>query len=205
MIIGLDFDNTLVCYDGLFHRAAVDRGLIPADTPSEKEAVRNELRAADREDAWTELQGLVYGHEIQAARPFPGAAAFLRECAEREIVVCIVSHRTRQPFAGPPLDMHRAAREWLDAREWFTQGPFGLAADRVYFEETKDAKLDRIATLGCGVFVDDLPELLHEPGFPQAAKRILFDPHATGADVTGLLRAGSWPAVSDLLFRQGRS
>ena len=31
MRIGVDFDNTLVCYDGVFHRAALERGLIPSD------------------------------------------------------------------------------------------------------------------------------------------------------------------------------
>jgi hypothetical protein len=29
MRIGLDFDNTIACYDGVFHAAALERGLIP--------------------------------------------------------------------------------------------------------------------------------------------------------------------------------
>ena len=31
MILGVDFDNTIVAYDSLFHRVALERGLIPAD------------------------------------------------------------------------------------------------------------------------------------------------------------------------------
>jgi len=30
-MIGVDFDNTIVCYDALFHRVARERGLAPAE------------------------------------------------------------------------------------------------------------------------------------------------------------------------------
>ena len=36
MLIGVDFDNTIVCYDGLFHRVAVEQGLIPQKFPRVK-------------------------------------------------------------------------------------------------------------------------------------------------------------------------
>jgi hypothetical protein len=57
MLLGLDFDNTLVCYDGAFHQVARERDLVPADLPIVKEQVRDHLRAEGREDDWTELQG----------------------------------------------------------------------------------------------------------------------------------------------------
>ena len=40
MRIGVDFDNTIVCYDTLFHRLAVEEGLIPPDIPPRKEIGR---------------------------------------------------------------------------------------------------------------------------------------------------------------------
>ena len=46
MIIGLDFDNTIVSYDELFHRVALEGGLVPGDLPVRKEAVRDYLREA---------------------------------------------------------------------------------------------------------------------------------------------------------------
>src|SRR5262245_43078397 len=45
MLIGVDFDNTIVSYDALFHRIATERDLIPADLPVNKTAVRDHLRA----------------------------------------------------------------------------------------------------------------------------------------------------------------
>ena len=60
MRIGIDFDNTLVCYDRLFHRAALDAGLIPAQVAQSKNAVRDFLRKDGREPAWTELGRRLY-------------------------------------------------------------------------------------------------------------------------------------------------
>lgn len=61
MRLGIDFDNTIVCYDELFHRVALEQGLIPADLPVNKSEVRNHLRRVGKEPLWTEMQGSVYG------------------------------------------------------------------------------------------------------------------------------------------------
>ncbi len=39
MLVGLDFDNTIVCYDRLFHRLASERGFITEAVPATKGAV----------------------------------------------------------------------------------------------------------------------------------------------------------------------
>ena len=200
MIVGIDFDNTIVCYDGLFYEAAVEREMIPVDTLPTKAAVRDFLRTAGREEAWTELQGLVYGHEIRRAKPFDGVAAFLTRCRDEHVTVNVISHRARRPFAGPAIDMHQAARDWLVAQHWFTDTAGGLDHERVFFEETKADKLARITATGCDVFIDDLPELLDAPEFPSGIERVLFDPHATGPSEPSFKRAGSWQELTDLLF-----
>src|SRR5262249_22819241 len=60
MLIGVDFDNTIVCYDELFHRVAVEQGLIPSTVPATKGEVRRDLEGRGLGDVWTELQGYVY-------------------------------------------------------------------------------------------------------------------------------------------------
>jgi hypothetical protein len=50
LVLGIDFDNTLVSYDGVFHRVASDQGLITPDIGLGKDDVRKFLRAVDRED-----------------------------------------------------------------------------------------------------------------------------------------------------------
>jgi len=179
-IIGIDFDNTLVCYDVLFHRIAREQNLIDDTIPVNKTAVRDYLRSIGREPAWTEMQGVVYGTRIIEAEPFPGAIDFLTQAGRRGWTLHIVSHKTRAPILGAALDLHAAARRWLE-----TYGVFGptvaLPRENVWLELTKQEKLRRIETLGCQVFIDDLPEFLLDPAFPPQTRRFLFDPNRIAA------------------------
>lgn len=199
MLIGVDFDNTIVCYDGLVHRAAVARGLIPATVAQSKGAVRDYLRAHDAEDQWTELQGHVYGQGIRDAVPFPGVVEFFACCRARGVTTCIVSHRTRYPFRGAPCDLHAAAHGWLGAHGFYDDARGGLTAGQVHFEITKEDKLARIGAVGCQLFIDDLPELLAEPEFPAGVERVLFDPAGRHRSTPAYRLATSWAQIAELL------
>ncbi|MGH2363546.1 MAG: 5' nucleotidase, NT5C type [Chloroflexota bacterium] len=192
MILGVDVDNTIVCYDELFQRAALERGLIPPWLTGTKPAVRDWLRAQGREDAWTELQGWVYGPGLEYAAPFPGVVDALRAFAATDVQVCVISHKTRYPYVGERFDLHASARAWLERML-----P-GLGAERVFLESTKERKLARIGTLGCDPFIDDLPEFLAEPNFPPNTRRILFDPNRQFGD-THIERICSWGELRQLI------
>ena len=68
-ILGLDFDNTIVTYDKVFHKIALKKLLIEKTIPEDKIAIRNFLRESGREDEFTTLQGEVYGKYILEAEP----------------------------------------------------------------------------------------------------------------------------------------
>ena len=182
-VIGVDFDNTIVRYDELFHRIARERQLIPADIPVSKELVRDYLRAADREDDWTELQGYVYGARMDESAAFPGVLEFFAEAVRRGFDIVIISHKTLHPYLGEKHDLHRAARHWLEINGFFDPSRIGMAPDKVFFEVTRADKLGRIGQQKCTHFIDDLPEVLREEAFPAAARRILFRPQ--GAEIPG--------------------
>src|SRR5262249_17917655 len=160
MILGIDFDNTIVCYDQVFHRVAREQNLIPVTVPASKGAVRDYLRRIGREEAWTEMQGLVYGPRLRDAEPFPGVLEFLGATVRAGVGLRIISHKTRHPYMGPRHDLHQAALGWLELNGLFDAARIGLARDDVYLEPTLAAKLERIASAGCTHFIDDLPELL---------------------------------------------
>jgi hypothetical protein len=200
VLVGVDFDNTIVCYDAVFHRIAVDEGLIPPELPASKGQVRDYLRGCGREDAWTELQGQVYGARMREAPPFAGVRGFFSRCKTRGIGVCIISHKTLHPFAGPRHDLHRAAYDWLEHHGFFRHEQTGLSPGQVFFELTKQGKFDRIVHQGCGFFIDDLPELLEDPGFPAGPRRVLFDPGGTGAIRPPGQRAASWPEIERIVL-----
>ncbi|MFM9970253.1 MAG: haloacid dehalogenase-like hydrolase [Burkholderiales bacterium] len=190
MRVGLDFDNTIVSYDRLFHKVALEGGWIPADTPVSKVSVRDHLRRIGKEEIWTQMQGTVYGARMAEAEAYPGAKEFLRWAREQGIPVCIVSHKTKHPFLGPKYDLHQAARDWIEQSLADDKGPL-LAAENVYFELTKEEKIRRIASEGCSFYLDDLPEILLAPGFPASTERMLFDPDEHHRE-TKLARAVHW-------------
>lgn len=200
MIIGVDFDNTIVSYDALFHRLAVERELIPASVPPSKEQVRNFLRRAGREDEWTELQGYVYGARMADAAAFPGVRDFFTRCRQTDTPVYIISHKTRTPFRGPAYDLHEAARGWLALHGFCSPSDVGLPGERVFFETTLAAKLARIGQLGCTHFIDDLPELLAEPEFPNQTQPILFDPNRHHTGQSRFQNFSEWSALEELLL-----
>lgn len=198
MKIGLDFDNTIVCYDQIFHKVALEKNLIPADIPVNKIAVRDHLRKIGNEDAWTEMQGYVYGARMADVAPFDNVLKVLKWAKAAGHELFIVSHKTQHPFMGPKYDLHAAAREWI--LRFLRDGEnYLIAPENINFRETKSEKVDRVAELKCDVFVDDLPEILNAPNFPQTAQAILFDPenHHTAADT--MAKVSSWQELQNLL------
>ena len=205
MRIGIDFDNTIACYDSVFHTAALERGLIPAGLGRDKNSVRDHLNGSGRNADFTKLQGYVYGARMDLVAPYPGFAAFVALARDAGHQLFIVSHKTRHPMLGPPHDMHAAARGFLTARGLVGDDVGQIAPDNVFFELTKEAKVARAAALRCDLFVDDLPEILAMPGFPDDMRRILFDPDnrfAGAADGSpNIQRRSSWAAIAADLSR----
>jgi hypothetical protein len=200
MRIGIDFDNTIACYDGVFHAAALERGLIPAALGRDKNSVRDHLNSTGGKDDFTELQGYVYGRRMDLVSPYPGFAEFVAAARRKAHDLFIVSHRTMHPILGPRHDMHAAARDFLTAHGLVGQGPAQIEPSRVFFELTGDAKIARAGVLGCEMFVDDLPEILARPGFPAGMRRVLFDPDnrfaAAASDIGNVERRTSWKAIA---------
>jgi hypothetical protein len=192
--IGVDFDNTLVSYDALFHRVALERSLIPPDLAQTKLSVRDHLRRAGKEDVWTEIQGYVYGARMDDAVAYPGAIDFFTWARAEHMDLVIVSHRTRRPFLGHPYDLHEAARKWV-SRFLIDQAQPLIEEDDVYFELTKHEKLARIGTLNLDTFIDDLPEILLAEEFPARTARILFDPDGTHPADHRLPAFASWDRI----------
>ncbi len=196
--LGIDLDNTIVCYEGVFHRAAFERGLVPASLSREKEEVRALLVAEGNEEAWTELQGLVYGELMGEARPFRGVLAFFAAARRAGADLKIISHRTRYPYAGPRRDLHAAALFWLREEGFLDPRRGGLARNDVFFEESAESKVRRIGSVGCTHFIDDLPRLLLHDEFPAETSGMLFDPagrHATPAGRGEIRAFRSWDDI----------
>ena len=199
MIIGIDFDNTIACYDGVFYRAALDRGLIPSGLSSSKNSVRDHLNATGQKEVFTELQGYVYGHRMDLVAPYPGFSNFIFASRNNQHQLYIVSHKTRFPIIGPRYDMHAAARKFLTDHNLI--GDHAIAEDHIFFELTKEEKIKRAAILKVDIFIDDLPEILSMDGFPTSCKKILFDPNLYHQNECRFSRGHDWDQLQALVHQ----
>lgn len=196
MRIGLDLDNTLICYDQAFLVVGKDEGLLPASFEGGKVAIKKALLAECPDGfLWERLQGVVYGRRIDAATLFDGAQDFLALCRQRGAEVVVVSHKTELAHHDPlSTNLRQAALRWMNARGLFEAT--GLERGNVHFETTREAKVRRIGSLGCAMFVDDLAEVLTDAGMPANCRKILFG----GEPQRGLEHCPTWRDVSDAVF-----
>jgi hypothetical protein len=201
-VIGIDFDNTLVSYDELIYRAALERGLIGGGAEAGKRAVRDRIRLAPGgEIEWQKLQALVYGPLMPQAQLIAGAREFVRACRSRGFDIYIVSHKTE--FAGydeTGTNLRDAAISWMAAQGFFERGGLGFDRAQVFFEPTRDAKIERIRGLHCTHFIDDLEEVFLEPGFPPDVRKLLYAPGGASTASREIDVMPSWPAIHDHFF-----
>lgn len=193
--IGVDFDGTVIVYDEVFREEAIAGFGLPADIPADKHAIRRWFwrTEAGRAD-WVRLQGAVYGAGMARARLAEGVRRFLEQCRRQRLPVFVISHKTEYPAAGPRVDLREASRRWIEAQGLFDQG--FLQRAYVFFEGTRAEKIARIAACSCTHFVDDLPEVFEEPGFPAGVVKMLYAPRASVAPPAGALEFRSWDEVS---------
>lgn len=197
--IGLDFDNTIVCYDQVFHQVALEQQLIPKELPASKEIIRDYLQKANADQEWTLLQGTVYGTRMHEAAPFPGLLDFFKMAKDAGFKINIISHKTKTPYLGPPHDLHEAALNWMESQLFFESRGANLSRENVFLETSKEKKIDRIKMTGCHLFIDDLPEILNAPTFPTKVKPLLFSSSGLHSIPPNWLFADNWKKVSALV------
>jgi hypothetical protein len=106
-----------------------------------------------------------------------GVGDFLRSCRKRRVPVYIVSHKTEFGHNDSNrINLRHAASAWMEEKGFFDDGGFAIARENVFFESTREAKINRIAAIGCTHFIDDLAEVLTENGFPADTRKFLFSP-----------------------------
>ena len=202
MRIGLDFDNTIIRYDDVFREAAMQRGLVPAAFFGTKQQVRDAVRLLpDGEHHWQALQGYVYGKGILGATVFAGLDDFLCRARARGDTVLVVSHKTEYGHFDPDrVSLRGAAMEWMERKGFFAEQGFSLAPGNVYFASSRSEKLSRIGELACDIFIDDLEEVLSDPGFPGGVRRILLSEHAEKLGDLPYEVCRDWASIRETVF-----
>ena len=198
--LGLDFDNTIINYESLFHKVAVERGLIPQKFPPHKKIIRDFLIEKEIEEEFTLIQAEVYGKRILEAKPTKNFIQSIQNINKRVefLDIFIVSHKTKNPYKGPKYDLHHAALSWLENNQFFSKSYLNFSEENVFFEISKNDKIKRIEKLNCNYFVDDLPNILEM--INPNCKRILYDPYQDFKNENQFLHLKDWEDLYHLIF-----
>ena len=189
--LGLDFDNTLITYDEIFYKVALERNLINKDLAHQKNVIRDFLRKNNLEDQFTLLQAEVYGNRILEAEPAENLIENLLTLKQlKNIEFFIISHKTKKPIKGPAYDMHKAAKNWLYKNNFFESEGLNFKEENVFFEETKLSKIKRIQSISCTHYIDDLPEILDLLG--EDCIKILYNPFGYKIKNNNWINLSSW-------------
>jgi hypothetical protein len=174
MRIGIDIDNTIICYDHVFAAVANSRGFCVQSSASKTE-VKKWFHERDMHQAFTHLQGEVYGKFIDLANLFDGVLAFIEFAKKSGCHLFLVSHKTRYPLVGEKVDLHKSARNFLiDKNVISKSGVVGVPPNNVFFESTLNRKINRISTLNLDFFIDDLLQIFEHSDFPKTTNFVHF-------------------------------
>lgn len=201
-MIAVDFDNTIANYDDVLYRLALERHLIDGSVRNTKSAVRTSVRSLrDGEIQWQQLQAAAYGPEIGHAKLIDGVPKFFQNCAQKGFQVYIVSHKTEYAAQDKnQTNLRSAAMGWLIDHHFFGPNGLGLNKEDVFFEDTRLGKLNRVKSLGCTHFIDDLEETFLETGVRLDLKKILYAPLNTEHNLPGVKKAKTWREITEYIF-----
>ena len=201
--IGIDFDNTVACYDVVFLQVAHDMGYLLEHSDLKKSQVKKSiLELCAGGSLWQKIQGQAYGRYMHQATIYPGFIEFLWLSKLRGDEVCIVSHKSEYGhFDESKTSLREAALTWI--KENLIKSTFGQAfseENQIHFESTRADKVNRINQIGCDVFIDDLQEVFNEGNFPEKTEKILFSADTTTQPPASHKRFDTWRKIKKYIY-----
>ena len=200
--IGVDFDNTIADYDLVFEEVAVDMGFLAGRKFLSKADVKNAIISQkDGDISWQRLQGQIYGKYMHKAKVFPGFIEFLLLAKIKGFTISVVSHKSEfGHFDDNKISLRSEALKWIIHNKLIETDLYKLQEKDIYFEATREEKIQRIITLGCKFFVDDLEEVFNEKNFPVEINKFLFDPLNKKINSKNFVTINSWRSLTKLIL-----
>lgn len=196
MIIGFDFDNTIINYTNSFKKISQKKKLVPNNFNKNKNSIKNYLIKKKNENAWTTLQGEVYGKYIMSAEIYKGVAKAILYLIKKNCVVKIISHKTKFPYMGEKINLRSSAMKWL-RKNLIKKNYIKIDQKNIFFEDTIENKIKRIKKERCDIYIDDLPKILNL--LPGKIKKILFYPTYDKKCDSKFIIMKSWEDFSKIL------
>lgn len=196
--IGFDLDNTIIDYRLSANHYAQKIGIENIHSLPE---LRKVLNGHDQEDdAWTRAQSWVYGEGLRFATIQENLTAQLTRLKDLDFSIFVVSHKTEYgPKKYGSVAFVNLALEWLSASSLSSALSKNV---NLFFEESRELKLERINRLKLNFFVDDLPEVLEDYLFPKETIGIHFREDSTSSR-RATPAIGNFSQLTDLVTSYG--
>jgi hypothetical protein len=142
--IGVDFDNTIACYDEVFPKLTKILGFIDGEVTQSKAGVKQAILALPKGDiAWQTLQGRAYGRYMHWASVFPGFVEFLCLSKLRGHEIFIVSHKSELGhFDEEQISLRGAAMQWMRNTGLVESGKLSISEKNIFFEYVTNSNFD---------------------------------------------------------------
>ena len=201
--LGIDFDHTIVDYGNIFAERASNLGYLESSVERTKDEVKKLLKESDEGDKkWGILQAEVYSEGIGSAKIMEGFESFVEECRRLSLSLAIVSHKSKNnPFDPQNRNLQQPALDWMRTNRFFDESGFGFDLGHIYLVETLEDKIEKINTLNCSHFIDDLLSVLLHPLFPKSTRNIHFSTEAINYNSLPVDYTGNWRNIQDYLIR----
>jgi hypothetical protein len=176
-VIGIDLDNTIVNYEEVCRKLLSEQGCDCLFSGNARSVLKSHLMSQlEGNLKWTLVQGHLYGNGMKDASLYPGVLDAFLSLLTAGFEIHILSHKSRYPAIGQPMDFHECAHQFLCERLISSIEDRFRDQVKIAFFPTQDAKVKAIKMRGCMVFVDDLLSVLRHPEFPCHTEGFHFDP-----------------------------
>tara|TARA_X000000950_G_scaffold289425_1_gene413265 strand:+ start:7708 stop:9231 length:1524 start_codon:yes stop_codon:yes gene_type:complete len=171
--LGIDLDNTIICYDDLLYKLAKKKfsKIKINKNKNTKKKIKTEIINNYNNREWTKLQGLIYGKELVKAslfKDFYKTVNYLKDHYE----IFVVSHKTKYPAIGKKIDLRKASKKFLCKNKISYCKDELIKNKNIFFANSKKEKINIIRKKKLDIFIDDLNEILR--CLPKDVKKIHF-------------------------------
>jgi hypothetical protein len=194
--IGLDFDNTIVNYDRVFHFLAKKKYKLSSLHNTKKE-IRKKIINLKGERSWMAMQGQAYGKHMYKAEMSLGFKNFLHRAIINDSKIFIISHKTEfGHFDKSKTNLRKKSYEWI-AKNINKNEKIKINKKNIFFLSSISSKINKIKELKLNYFIDDLELILNDKDFPKSTTKILYN---TPTKNNSFVNYINWREISHYIF-----
>jgi hypothetical protein len=192
--IGIDFDNTIINYNLVFYKIALKKKLINKNINKSKSSVKEYLLNNNKYNEWVKLQGEVYSKYLDQATIYPYCLGVIRHFVSKGFRVVIISHKTKFPYLGKKVNLHKPAFLWIKNK---IVKKINFEKKQIFFCSSKEKKINEIKKQKCSLFIDDLEEIFLHQNFPKNCLKILFNNKKESKKIN---MTNSWLDIKKIIY-----